>query len=66
MSAEQIASLHRTALRGYEACSAGDDRFSPEDFWRKLDVLGPNAKAEDIFKSGALSARRGEMTQRGA
>ena len=54
MSAEQIASLSRTALRGYDACTAGDERFTADNFFKKLDQLGPYAKAEDIFKSGAF------------
>jgi opacity protein-like surface antigen len=56
MSAEQFASLSRTALRGYDACTAGDERFTADNFFKKLDQLGPNAKAEDIFKSGAFDA----------
>jgi hypothetical protein len=54
MSAEQIADLSRTTLRGYDACTAGDERFTAENFFKKLDQLGPNAKASDIFKSGAF------------
>ena len=54
MSAEQIADLSRTALRGYDACTAGDERFTAENFFKKLDRLGPNSKASDIFKSGAF------------
>jgi hypothetical protein len=55
MSAEQIADLNRTALRGYDACTAGDERFTAENFFKKLDHEGgPNSKASDIFKSGAF------------
>jgi hypothetical protein len=54
MSAEQFADLSRTALRGYDACTAGDERFTAQNFFKKLDQLGPNAKASDIFKSGAF------------
>ena len=56
MSAEQVADLSRTALRGYDACTAGDERFTAQNFFKKLDQLGPNAKASDIFKSGAFDA----------
>jgi hypothetical protein len=55
MSAEQIADLNRTALRGYDACTAGDERFTADNFFKKLDQLGPNAKASDIFNSGAFA-----------
>ena len=54
MSAEQFADLSRTTLRGYDACTAGDERFTAENFFKKLDRLGPNSKASDIFKSGAF------------
>lgn len=54
MSPEQFADLSRTALRGYEACSAGDERFTSENFFKKLDAMGPNSKSSDIFKSGAF------------
>lgn len=54
LSAEQIADLSRTALRGYDACTAGDERFTAANFFKKLDSVGPNAKASDIFKSGAF------------
>ena len=54
LSAEQIADLSRTALRGYDACTSGDERFTADNFFKKLDQLGPNAKASDIFKSGAF------------
>ena len=54
MSAEQIADLSRTALRGYDACTSGDERFTAANFFKKLDAAGPNAKASDIFKSGAF------------
>ena len=54
MSAEDIADLSRTALRGYDACTAGDERFTAENFFKKLDQKGPYAKASDIFNSGAF------------
>ena len=55
MSPEQFADLSRTTLRGYDACTAGDQRFTAESFFKKLDSLGPNAKASDIFNSGAFA-----------
>jgi hypothetical protein len=55
MSAEEIADLSRTALRGYEACTSGDERFTAQNFFRKLDELGPHSKSSDIFNSGAFS-----------
>jgi opacity protein-like surface antigen len=56
MSPEQVADLSRTALRGYDACNAGDERFSAGNFFKELDKIGPNSKASDIFKSGAFAA----------
>ena len=54
MTPEGIADLSRTALRGFESCTAGDERFSAENFFKKLDEKGPYATASDIFKSGAF------------
>jgi hypothetical protein len=53
MSAEQYADLSRTALRGYEACTAGDERFTADNFFKKLDTQA-NSKTlpSDIFKPG--------------
>src|ERR1700675_3599798 len=55
MSADQIADLSRTALRGYDACTAGDKRFTADNFFKKLD--SPNAKASDIFNNDAFGPR---------
>jgi hypothetical protein len=43
-----------SALRGYDSCTSGDERFTAANFFKKLDAMGPNAKASDIFKSGAF------------
>jgi opacity protein-like surface antigen len=53
MSAEQIADLSRTAVRGFDACTAGDERFTADNFFKKLESQA-NSKASDIFKSGAF------------
>jgi hypothetical protein len=53
MSAEEIADLSRTALRGYDACTAGDERFTAENFFRKLDESA-HSRSSDIFMSGAF------------
>ena len=60
-SAEQIADLSRTALRGYDACSAGDERFTADNFFKQLD-LETNVKASDIFRWRCFWAPR--ITQR--
>jgi len=54
LSPEQFADLSRTTLRGYDACTAGDQRFTAESFFKKLDSEH-FAKASDIFKSGAFA-----------
>ena len=46
LTPQQYAQLSRTALRGYDACSAGDERFST-DFFKKLGSA--LAKPEDVF-----------------
>jgi hypothetical protein len=57
MSPEQYADLSRTALRGYDACTAGDERFTADNFYKKLDSQA-NAKASDIFNDDAFGPRR--------
>lgn len=49
MSGAEIAAMSRVALRGYDACTAGDERFTAKNFFQKLEQAGP-AKAQDIFK----------------
>src|SRR5215470_5249425 len=46
LTPQQYAQLSRTALRGFDACSAGDERFS-EDFFKKLGSA--LSKPEEIF-----------------
>jgi len=53
LSPEQFADLSRTALRGYDACTAGDERFTVDNFFKKLDSMA-NAKASDIFNGDAF------------
>jgi len=53
LSPEQFAELSRTALRGYDACTAGDERFTSENFFKKLDSMA-NAKPSEIFNSDAF------------
>jgi hypothetical protein len=48
LSAKQLADTARVAVRGYDACTAGDERFNAKDFFEKLGPAG--AKPEDIFK----------------
>ena len=40
LSADQVADLSRTALRGYDACTAGDERFTADNFFKKLQSDG--------------------------
>ena len=49
LSADQYAQLSRLALRGYDSCNAGDERFTASNFFKKLEAANP-AKADEIFK----------------
>jgi hypothetical protein len=51
----EIVDFSCTALRGYAACTSGDERFTAQNFFRKLDELGPHSKSSEIFRSGAFS-----------
>jgi hypothetical protein len=37
ISGEQFAKLSRVALRGYDSCSAGDQPFNAQEFWKRLE-----------------------------
>lgn len=46
---EQMAQVSRFALRGYDACSAGDERFTTKSFFEKLERSG-FVKPEELFR----------------
>ena len=54
LSGEQIADLSRTALRIYDGCTSGDERFTAGNLFRQLDSE-KYSKASDIFRSGAFN-----------
>ena len=39
LEGDRIVDLHRLALRGYDACSAGDE-FNARNFWEEVDRYG--------------------------
>jgi hypothetical protein len=49
LSGAQLAQLNRLALRGYDGCTAGDERFSGENFFKRLETIDP-VKAGDFFR----------------
>jgi len=49
LSGAQLAAIHRLALRGYDGCTSGDERFVAQDFFKKLAEIRP-AKADDLFR----------------
>jgi hypothetical protein len=54
LTAEQMADLHRTALRVYDSCTSGDERFTAGNFFKQLDAAH-YARAGEIFRSGAFN-----------
>jgi len=50
ITAEKLAAANRVALRGYDACMAGDARVTPEDFWKRMEQNLPAKSPEDIWK----------------
>ena len=49
LSGAQLAQINRYALRGYDGCTSGDERFTSENFFEKLEAINP-AKAYEFFK----------------
>ena len=43
MTGEQLANMHRMALRGYDACTAGDEQWSKQ-LWERLERGAGSAK----------------------
>ena len=59
LSGAQLAQINRYALRGYDGCTSGDERFKGEDFFKKLEAINP-AKADEFFREleKSLAAKR--------
>jgi hypothetical protein len=55
LSGKDLADRARVAVRGYDACTSGDDRFSAKDFFDKLS--SPNVRPEELFQD--LDRQRG-------
>jgi hypothetical protein len=49
LSGAQLAQLSRYALRGYDGCTAGDERFSKGEYFKRLGTIQPG-KADEFFK----------------
>jgi hypothetical protein len=49
LSGAQLAQMNRYALRAYDGCTSGDERFTTENFFKKLEVINP-AKADEFFR----------------
>jgi hypothetical protein len=49
LSGAQLAQMNRYALRGYDGCTSGDERFTTETFFKKLEAIDP-ARADEFFK----------------
>jgi len=49
LSGAQLAQMNRYALRGYDGCMSGDERFTTENFFNKLEAINP-ATADEIFR----------------
>jgi hypothetical protein len=55
LTGKQLADTARIAVRGYDACSAGDERFNASNFFDKLS--SPNVRPDDLFQE--LDRQRG-------
>ena len=55
ISGKQLADTARVAVRGYDACTSGDERFNAQNFFDKLS--SPNVRPDDLFQE--LDRQRG-------
>jgi hypothetical protein len=49
LTGPQLAQVHRYALRGYDGCTSGDERFKADDFFKRLEAI-KSAKADEFFR----------------
>src|SRR5947207_2618850 len=49
LSGAQLAQMNRYALRAYDGCTSGDERFATENFFKRLEAIDP-AKADEFFR----------------
>lgn len=49
LTGEQLAAVNRVALRGYESCTSGDERFNAKNFFEKLSGQY-GLKPEELFR----------------
>jgi len=47
LTGAQLAQLNRYALRGYDGCTSGDERFAARDVFKRLEAIDP--KTADRF-----------------
>ena len=54
LTGDQLAMVNRTALRGFDSCTAGDARFNTEAFWKDMATKGAAKDfASDFWQSQA-------------
>jgi hypothetical protein len=63
LTPQQYAALSRTALRGFDACSAGDERFA-DDFFKKLGRPLPSPRTSGIRSILRLLRSRSRLVAR--
>lgn len=49
LTGAQLAQLNRLALRAYDGCTSGDERFTADTFFKQLERLNP-IKADEFFR----------------
>ena len=49
LSGKELAAINRVAVRGYDACTAGDERFNAKNFFDKLTGQY-GLKPEELFR----------------
>lgn len=51
LTGQQLADISRTATRGYDACTSGDERFNAKNFFDKISgTYGSKSKLEDLLR----------------
>lgn len=59
LTGQQLADVSRTATRGYDACTSGDERFNAKNFFDKISgAYGSKTKLEELVGNISAGAKK--------
>ncbi len=59
LTGQQLADISRTATRGYDACTSGDERFNAKNFFDKISgAYGSKTQLEELVSNISAGAKK--------